>query len=178
VKIDVTVVDAVQQAVSNLTIIDATTNFGGILGGTGAVAGQAGNVVPLSSTVAETFGGIATFWLLTSETHVGSYEVVIFTGGSLTNSEWPTPEVVLPVTVACFVPEAAPVANAAAGPSAAPTAAAPSAGTAAGVIRPPSTGDGGLAGERSGGDGLVGALAAGAIAVATGVGVFLRRLIV
>jgi hypothetical protein len=178
VKIDVTVVDAVQQAVSNLTIIDATTNFGGILGGTGAVAGQAGNVVPLSSTVAETFGGIATFWLLTSETHVGSYEVVIFTGGSLTNSEWPTPEVVLPVTVACFVPEAAPAANAAAGPSAAPTAAAPSAGTVSGVIRPPSTGDGGLAGERPGGDGLVGALAAGAIAVAAGVGVFLRRLIV
>jgi hypothetical protein len=81
VTITVTVKDAKGQAVSDHTLLEAVTNFGGVLGGTGAVAGGFGLVTPVSSTVAETHGGVATFSLLTSETHEGPYVVVVSTGG-------------------------------------------------------------------------------------------------
>jgi len=73
--------DAAGQPVSDHTLVEAVTNAGGVLAGTGAVAGQAGLVAPVSSTIAETFGGKATFYLLTSTAHVGKYEVVVTTGG-------------------------------------------------------------------------------------------------
>jgi hypothetical protein len=37
--------------------------------------------VPLSSTVAETFEGVAIFYLITSSAHHGPYEVIVSTGG-------------------------------------------------------------------------------------------------
>ena len=77
-----TVKDSIGQNVSEHTRVEAVTNAGGVLGGTGAVAGLAGPVVPISSTVAETFNGVATFYLLTSEQHSGPYEVVVTTGGA------------------------------------------------------------------------------------------------
>jgi hypothetical protein len=48
----VTVKDAAGQNVSEHTLVEAVTNFGGVLGGTGAVAAQRGLVTPVSSTVA------------------------------------------------------------------------------------------------------------------------------
>jgi hypothetical protein len=133
--------DSIGQNVSEHTRAESVTNQGGVLGGTGAVAGLAGPVVPLSSTVTETFGGVATFFLLTSENHSGPYEVVVTSGGSgaVTGSlggVFSTPPVSAQVTVTCTIPVvAAPVAPA-------PTVTAPRTGTG---IQPPNTGDAGLA---------------------------------
>jgi hypothetical protein len=80
-QITVTVKDAKGEPVSDHTLVEAVTNFGGVLGGTGAVAGQQGLVTPVSSTLAETINGVATLWLLTSESHSGPYEVIVTTGG-------------------------------------------------------------------------------------------------
>ena len=150
VEVKAKVGDAVGQFVSNHTVLDVVTNAGGVLGGTGAVAGNAGPVVPISSTVAETFDGVATFYLLTSELHTGPYEVVIAAGANIAGKNGPY--YALPVTVqvqvSCTVPppSAAPVA------AAAPQAAAPAAASAppltaprtGGGITPPNTGDAGL----------------------------------
>jgi hypothetical protein len=128
--------------VSEHTRVEAVTNAGGVLGGTGAVAGNAGPVVPISSTVAETFSGVATFYLLTSEQHSGPYEVVVTTGGSgsvtnLLGGVFSTPPVSAQATVSCTIPTvAAPVAPVA------PTVTAPRTGQ--GTISPPNTGDAGL----------------------------------
>jgi hypothetical protein len=140
--ITVTVKDSLDQNVSDHTRVEAVTNAGGVLGGTGAVAGLAGPVVPISSTIAETFGGVATFYLLTSEQHSGPYEVVITTGGAgaVTTSlggVFSTPPQVTQVTVSCALPTAVPPA------AAAPTVTAPR--TGGGVVSPPNTGDAGLA---------------------------------
>jgi hypothetical protein len=81
VQITVTLKDSKGANVSDHTLVEAITNFGGVLGGTGAVAGQQGLVVPISSTLAETIKGVATFYLLTSDTHVGPYEVLVTAGG-------------------------------------------------------------------------------------------------
>jgi len=80
----VTVTDAINQKVSDHTVVELITNFGGVIGGTGATLGFPGinPVTPLSSGAAETFGGVATAYLLTSSTHVGAYEVVASAGGS------------------------------------------------------------------------------------------------
>jgi hypothetical protein len=153
-EIKVTALDAVRQAVSNHTLVEAVTNLGGVLGGTGAVAGEAGPVVPLSSTVAETFDGIATFYLITSDFHTGPYEVVITTGGagSVTTSlggVFSTPAQVTQVSVVCTDPQPAPAGAAAAAPSSsgqAPAVTAPR--TGGGFVVPPNTGDGGLADEQ------------------------------
>ena len=152
VAIQAAVGDAARQAVSNLTLIEATTNLGGVLGGTGAVAGQAGPVVPLSSTVAETFDGRANFYLLTSEQHTGPYQVAIRAGGggAVQRGEFTSPPVVAIVEVSCALPApAAPQANtqnAAAVPVAAqqpPALTAPRTGEGL-TIKPPNTGSGGL----------------------------------
>ncbi|MPZ47862.1 MAG: hypothetical protein GEU75_00840 [Dehalococcoidia bacterium] len=154
VQITVTVKDSQGQNVSDHTLVEAVTNFGGVLGGTGAVAGQQGLVTPISSTLAETFNGVATFWLLTSETHSGPYEVLISTGGGgavagqwfgdegdegdehqLLGGLFSTPVVNGRVSVACTIP-------AAVAPAPAATVRAPSTGQ--GIV-PPNTGDAGLA---------------------------------
>ncbi len=149
--ITVDVKDAAGQPVSDHTFVEAVTNAGGVLAGTGAVAGQAGLVTPVSSTVAETFGGKVTFYLLTSTANVGKYEVVVTTGGgggvtgqlanggvstNLLGGLFTTAPISVQVTVECTVP-AAPVVVA----PAAPTNTAPATGQG---IRPPSTGDAGL----------------------------------
>jgi len=76
------VVDAIGQPVSDHTRVELVTNLGGVLGGTGAVAGFAANVAPVSSSVADTFGGVATAFLLTSDVTTGPYEVVATSGGT------------------------------------------------------------------------------------------------
>ena len=80
----VTVTDAINQKVSDHTVVELITNFGGVIGGTGATLAFPGvnPVTPLSSGAAETFGGVATAYLLTSSAHVGPYEVVAAAGGS------------------------------------------------------------------------------------------------
>ena len=77
-----TVVDSIGQPVSDHTVVEAITNAGGVLGGTGAVAAFGGPVVPISSTIAGTFGSDATMFLITSESHSGPYEVIVTTGGT------------------------------------------------------------------------------------------------
>jgi hypothetical protein len=80
----VTVTDSINQKVSDHTQVELVTNYGGVLGGTGATLAfpGVGPVTPLSSGAAETFGGVATAYLLTSSNHVGAYEVVAAAGGS------------------------------------------------------------------------------------------------
>jgi hypothetical protein len=131
----VTVTDAINQRVSDHTRVELITNFGGVLGGTGGTLGFPGTnpVSPLSSGAAETFGGVATAYLLTSTQHVGAYEVVAASGGSALGGVFSTPVVTSQVTVTCTV--------------GAPTTTAPSTGT--GSITPPSTGDAGLASASS-----------------------------
>jgi hypothetical protein len=154
--ITVTVKDAVGQNVSDHTAVELVSNLGGTIGGTGAVAGFAGPVVPISSSVAGTFGGVATAFLLTSETHTGPYEVVATTGGTdpVSFGGWyywdgrsdlqsvrqttlggifSTPPVSAEVTVTCSLPQ----------PTTAPAATVTAPKTGTGVL-PPNTGDAGL----------------------------------
>jgi hypothetical protein len=163
--ITVTVKDAIGQNVSDHTVVELVSNLGGTIGGTGAVAGFSAPVAPISSSVAGTFGGVATAFLLTSETHSGPYEVVATTGGtdpqnfirffgedefpvdfsdlgvrqSILGGVFSTPPISAQVTVTCTIP-------AAAAPTAAATVTAPRTGT--GVL-PPNTGDAGLKGSSS-----------------------------
>jgi hypothetical protein len=163
--ITATVRDAIGQNVSDHTRVEFVTNLGGVLAGTGAVFAFAGPVVPVSSTVGETFGGVATAFLLTSESHSGPYEVVVTTGGthvwdfptSIPQSPassplgtqlggiFSTPPINAFVQVTCTLP--APPA-----PAPAPTVRVPAAG---GGITPPSTGDGGLVSTTSTGMNLM-----------------------
>jgi len=147
----VVIKDAIGQNVSDHTQFEAVTNAGGVLGGTGAVIGFAGPVVPISSTVSETFGGTATFFLLTSEQHTGPYEVVVTTGGNHVTSAgnllglFSSPPLSVQTTVRCTIPVVA-----AAAPAPAPTITAPRTGDlGTTAIRPPSTGDAGLADSSS-----------------------------
>jgi len=81
--ITATIKDAIGANVSDHTRVELITNLGGVLAGTGAVtSGLGAGVVPISSTVAETFAGVATAFLLTSEVTTGPYEVVVTAGGS------------------------------------------------------------------------------------------------
>jgi hypothetical protein len=183
VLITVTIKDAKGANVSDHTLVEAVTNFGGVLGGTGAVAGQQGLVVPVSSTLAETIKGVATFYLLTSETHSGPYEIIISTGGGgavagsfdeddddefdedddesqTLGGFFSTGVLNARATTACTIPAAA----APAAPAPAPTVRAPS--TGGGSITPPATGDAGLA-DASGGSSwllLIGGVTAFALA--------------
>jgi len=163
--ITVDVKDSIGQPVSDHTWVEAVTNAGGVLAGTGAVAGQQGLVSPVSSTVAETFGGKATFYLLTSTAHVGKYEVVITTGGgggvtgqlanggvttNLLGGLFTTAPISVQVTVECTVPTAAPQ-------QPAPDTHGPQTGQG---ITPPSTGEAGLATETNSVAGAVAAVVA------------------
>ncbi|MGE3984859.1 MAG: hypothetical protein AB7G38_11855, partial [Dehalococcoidia bacterium] len=156
--ISVDVKDSIGQPVSDHTFVEAVTNAGGVLAGTGAVAGQAGLVSPVSSTVVETFGGKATFYLLTSTAHVGKYEVVVTTGGgggvtgqlanggvstNLLGGLFTTAPISVQVTVECTVPQVAPPVDQGGNP---PSGQGPNTGQG---IRPPSTGDAGLASTSS-----------------------------
>ena len=148
----VTITDAINQKVSDHTVVELITNYGGVIGGTGATLAFPGlqPVGPLSSGAAETFGGVATAYLLTSSAHVGSYEVVASAGGSnlggflsdgfnddenvyARNGVFSTPVVTSQVTVTCT--------------AGTPAVTAPNTGT--GTISPPNTGDAGLAAAQS-----------------------------
>jgi hypothetical protein len=143
--ITATVRDAIGQNVSEHTQVEMVTNLGGVLAGTGAVVSLAGPVVPVSSTVAETFSGVATAFLLTSDSHGGPYEVVVTAGGNTiglgSGGLFSTAPISAQVTVNC----AAPVTTAPVSPQ--PTVTAPRTGDLGpvGTIRPPSTGEAGLA---------------------------------
>jgi hypothetical protein len=80
--ITATVVDSIGQNVSDHTRVELVTNLGGVIGGTGAVAGFAANIAPVSSSVADTFGGVATAFLITSDVTSGPYEVIATSGGT------------------------------------------------------------------------------------------------
>ncbi len=155
-QILVTVTDAIGQNVSDHTRVELITNYGGVVGGTGSSLGFPGinPVNPLSSSAAETFGGVASAFLLTSTNHIGAYEVVAAAGGSNLGAytityTWDgedgtyngntgvfsTPVVTSQVTVTCT--EAAPS-----------EVVAPDTGT--GTISPPNTGDAGLATSSAG----------------------------
>jgi hypothetical protein len=148
-QILITVSDILNQPVSDHTPVELITNYGGVLGGTGSSLGFPGvnPVNPLSSSAAETFGGVATAFLLTSTNHIGPYEVVAAAGGSHLgvtvytfddedelgysgSSQFSTPVVTDQVTVTCTE-------------GAEPEVTAPDTGT--GTISPPNTGDAGLA---------------------------------
>jgi hypothetical protein len=156
VTVTAKITDAIGQIVSEHTPAEAISNLGSVLGGTGAVANYAGGpVTPISSTVAETFSGIATFYLLTSDTQDGLYEIVVTSGGSgalggFLGGWFSTPPVSGFAQVTCSQP--APAAPAIAGPA-----------TGTGPLRAPNTGDAGLA--DSGSSSLM-LLAAAAIAFA------------
>ncbi len=167
--ITVTVKDAIGQNVSDHTVVELVTNLGGTIGGTGGVASGFGLVSPISSNGAGTFGGVATAFLLTSESHSGPYEVVATTGGTSPFNDgssgiqqttlggiFSTPPISAQVTVTCTIP--APIA-----PTAAATVTAPRTGTG---ITPPNTGDAGLAGSSSSSRALfaIGGMAAFALA--------------
>jgi hypothetical protein len=155
--ITATVTDSVGQNVSDHTRIELVSNAGATIGGTGSTLGfpGVGTINPASSSVAETFSGVGTAFLLTSTEHVGPYEVVVASGGSVggvvstaqpgvtyTTGNFSTAPVSAQVTVTCALPVvAAPVAPAASAPIAAPR-------TGEG-IRPPNTGDAGLAASNS-----------------------------
>jgi hypothetical protein len=167
--ITVTVKDALQQNVSNNTPVELISNWGSVIAGTGATLGFPGTgpVNPLASSAAATYDGVAIAYLLTSNNHVGVYEVVAAAGGTVglhTQTEpggWQhegdayysdgvsatahssdvgffrSAPITTQVTVTCSLP-AAPVA---------PTVTAPVTGT--GSITPPNTGDAGLASSSS-----------------------------
>jgi len=151
--ITATVTDSVGQNVSDHTRVELVSNAGATIGGTGSTLGFPGVGIanPASSSAAETFSGVATAFLLTSTEHVGPYEVVVASGGSVggvvttaqpgvinQTGAFSTAPVSAQVTVTCALPvTAAPAAPIAAAPIAAPR-------TGEG-IRPPNTGDAGLA---------------------------------
>lgn len=141
VQITATIRDAAGQNVSDHTRVEVVTNAGGVLGGTGAVIAEAGLVSPVSSTVGETNNGQATFWLITSELHQGTYTVLVTAGGGgsvASGGVFSTPPATGSVTVTC----GGPTTTAPTAPSPAATVRAPSTGQG---ITPPSTGDAGLA---------------------------------
>jgi hypothetical protein len=167
-----TVKDSIGQNVSDHTRVEFITNLGGVIAGQGAVAGFAGPVVPISSSVGDTFGGVSTAFLLTSESHSGPYEVVATSGGTaafdpLVNGDLDTQNQLNPLADDFNLIESIPGLNVLGGifstppisaqvtvtcnipaPTAAPapTVTAPRTGT--GIV-PPSTGDAGLASSSS-----------------------------
>lgn len=82
VTVTAKITDAIGQNVSEHTLAESFTNNGGTMGGTGAIAGFAAPITPFSSTVGETFSGVVTLFLITSDVHDGTYEIVVTSGGS------------------------------------------------------------------------------------------------
>jgi len=150
-EITVSVTDKLKQLVSDHTFIEVVTNWGGVLGGTGSSLTFSGNVDPISNTTITLLKGVGKAFLLTSDTHIGQYEVLAastrsFFGRDLENHAPITAQ----VTVTCNKP--------------ATTVTAPNTGTGAstGTIRPPNTGDAGLAAAGDSGNSLF--VIAGAVA--------------
>jgi hypothetical protein len=172
--ITVKVTDAIGQNVSDNTQVELISNWGSVIAGTGATLGFPGTgpVNPLASSAAATYNGVAIAYLLTSNNHVGAYEVVAAAGGTtglwgVPGSEFPTwweddeyyhPPISsqdihphtwyndlytgAPITTQVTVTCSLPAAPA-------PTVTAPTTGT--GSITPPNTGDAGLASSSSNG---------------------------
>jgi hypothetical protein len=134
-EITVTATDKVNQQVSDHTFIEVVTNWGGVLGGTGSSLTVGGPVDPVSNTTITLLKGTGKAFLLTSDTHIGQYEVLAASTASyfLRNVENHAP-IAAQVTVTCTNGTPTPVT-------------APNTGTGAstGTIRPPNTGDAGLA---------------------------------
>jgi hypothetical protein len=172
-EIKVTVKDGAGQNVSNNTQVELISNWGSVIAGTGATLGFPGTgpVNPLASSAAATYNGVALAYLLTSNNHVGAYEVVAAAGGTtglwgVPGDEYPSwwgddeyywdddegfdePHTwynalytSAPITTQVTVTCSLPAAPA-------PTVTAPSTGT--GSITPPNTGDAGLASSSSNG---------------------------
>jgi hypothetical protein len=171
--ITVKVTDAIGQNVSNNTRVELISNWGSVIAGTGATLGFPGTgpVNPLASSAAATYNGVAIAYLLTSNNHVGAYEVVAATGGTVgfdtydsPMGEWDDPYYndgnfvddrhdydgyatnpllysSAPITTQVTVTCSLPAAPVA------PTVTAPQTGT--GSITPPNTGDAGLASSSS-----------------------------
>jgi len=166
-QILITVTDALNQNVSDHTVIELITNYGGVIGGTGSSLGLPGvnPVNPLSSSATETYNGVATAFLLTSTNHIGSYEVVAATGGSYLgtyNVSWSfgpdtvEEEEVFETDSGTFDGQTGQFSTAVltnqvtvvCTEGAAPDVTAPDTGT--GTISPPNTGDAGLASRSAG----------------------------
>jgi len=132
-EITVSVTDALNQGVSDNTRIEVITNHGGVLAGTGTSLTTNQPVNPLSSTTVEIFDGRGIAYLLTSPEHHGPYEVLAAsTPSQFGNSTIETSAPVsAQVTVTCTL-------------ATAPDVTPPDTGT--GTIKPPNTGDAGLAG--------------------------------
>ena len=150
-EITVTATDKLNQVVSDHTFIEVVTNWGGVLGGTGSSLSNSGPVDPVSNTTITLLKGTGKAYLLTSDTHIGQYEVLAastaaFFGRNVENHAPITAQ----VTVTCNKP--------------ATTVTAPNTGTGAstGTIRPPNTGDAGLAAAGDSSDSLF--VIAGAVA--------------
>jgi hypothetical protein len=177
--ITVKVTDSVGQNVSDNTQVELITNWGGVIGGTGATLGFPGTgpVNPLASSAAATYNGVAIAYLITSDTHVGSYEVVAAAGG--TTGLWNlSPNTTFNDTYYQYSGEyyndndpftrhsdpygdnpllytGAPVTSqvtvtCSMPAAAAPSVTAPNTGTGTGSITPPNTGDAGLASSSQG----------------------------
>jgi hypothetical protein len=135
-EITVSATDALNQGVSDHTRIELVTNYGGVLAGTGSSLTIGQPVNPLSSTAVELFDGAGTAYLITSPEHVGPYEVLAAsTIGPFSGTVEDAPRVTAQVTVTCTL-------------GTAPAVVAPDTGT--GTIRPPNTGDAGLAASSAG----------------------------
>lgn len=153
VTVTARITDAVGQNVSDHTVAEMISNIGTVLGGTGSVAGYTGPVTPISSAIGETFSGVVTFFVLTSDTMETHYEIVVTSGGggmvppegiddesgededstSLFGGWFSTPPVSGYAAFDCKM---------------APAVAAPNTGT--GTLRAPNTGDAGLASTSGG----------------------------
>jgi hypothetical protein len=83
--ITVKVTDSIGQNVSDNTRVELISNWGSVIAGTGATLGFPGTgpVNPLASSAAATYNGVAIAYLLTSNNHVGAYEVVAAAGGTV-----------------------------------------------------------------------------------------------
>jgi hypothetical protein len=171
--ITVKVTDAIGQNVSDNTQVELISNWGSVIAGTGATLGFPGTgpVNPLASSAAATYNGVAIAYLLTSNNHVGAYEVVAAAGGTVglwgvpgdeypywweddefyhnpISSEDVHPHIFdyslyksAPITTQVTVTCSLPAAPVA------PTVTSPNTGT--GSITPPNTGDAGLASSSS-----------------------------
>jgi len=151
-EITVTVTDINNRPVSDNTQIEIITNWGGVFGGTGSSLTSNQPVNPLSSATVDIIDGDGIAFLLTSPDHYGPYEVLAASTQPLFGDGLEdTPRVTSQVTVTCTI-------------GVPPTEVAPDTGT--GSIRPPNTGEAGLAGGSVGSGTLLAIAGATFIALA------------